>query len=274
MLGSVAELWASADRFGLVVLATPVATHKELAISAFEAGLNVVVEKPMATSVTEGKLILDAARSAGRMLTVFQNRRWDPGPLTARALIQTGQLGRVLRADYRFEMWAPGLGAQTPATDYNGLLFDVGSHNVDGAMELFGEVTSVYAEVARHQGGAIDDVFVAMTHASGVRCHQVMTAYGGLPGPSLLVSGDLGTYAKPPGGRGQPDPFVPAPPGIGELPESPDEMGELKVDGQEFGESLRFLVAGRPSIAGWLRRWLGIAAAGRRHGRDTHAQRT
>lgn len=75
-----------------------------------------------------------------------------------------------------------------------GILLDLGVHLIDQATVLFGPVDQVYAEVRSHRGGADDDVFVALRHASGVESHLWASALAAAPGPRLRVLGDRGAY--------------------------------------------------------------------------------
>ena len=79
---SADELWSRPDEFDLAVIAAPNKAHVPLGLAALDAGLPVVVDKPLATSAAEGRTLVDAARERGLMLTVFQNRRWDGDFLT------------------------------------------------------------------------------------------------------------------------------------------------------------------------------------------------
>ena len=69
------------------MLGTPPATHYPLAKAALEAGLDVVVDKPFAVRSAEGQELIALAARLGRVLTVFQNRRWDGDFLTVKALL-------------------------------------------------------------------------------------------------------------------------------------------------------------------------------------------
>ena len=98
----------------------------------------------------------EAARRRGLMLAVFHNRRWDGDMLTVQRLVGEGALGQVTRFESRFERWRPRRAAGVwresgdPA-EAGGVLFDLGSHLVDQALVLFGEVDDVYAEVERRR---------------------------------------------------------------------------------------------------------------------------
>ena len=134
------------------------------------------------------------------MLTVFQNRRWDGDFLTVRRLLSEDALGRVLRFESRFERWRPevGTGWRERADGAGGLLFDLGSHLVDQAVQLFGPVQAVYAELELRRPGAEvdDDDFVALEHAGGVRSHLWMSSVAAQAAPRFRVLGDRAAFTK------------------------------------------------------------------------------
>lgn len=238
LLDSGARRWAAADDLDLVVIATPNRLHVPLALTAIEAGIPVVVDKPFAPTAAEGRSVMDAAARAGVAITVYQNRRWDGDFLTVRRLIDDGSLGRVLRFESRFERWKPDVGAgfreSGDPEDAGGQLFDLGAHLIDQALQLFGPVTTVYAELDRRRPGSAvdDDAFVALTHASGTRSHLWMGVVAAQAGPRLRVLGDRAAYVKSgldvqedalrAGGR-------PGQDGWGE--ETPDRWGLVGADG-------------------------------------------
>jgi predicted dehydrogenase len=181
----------------LVVVATPNTSHAPLATAAIDRGLPVVIDKPLAVSSEEAQALVRAAEQAGVMLTVFQNRRWDSDHLTLRRLMGQGKLGDILRYESRFERWRPEADASAwRAADPDqggGQLLDLGSHLVDQALQLFGPVTHIYAEVAGLRGlQADDDAFLALRHAAGPISHLRASALTAAPGPRLRV---LGTRA-------------------------------------------------------------------------------
>ena len=194
------EVWACAAELDLVVVATPNRVHVPLALAALEAGLAVVVDKPLAPTADEGRRLVEAARERGLMLTVFQNRRWDGDFLTVKRLLADDALGKVHRFESRFERWRPELAGtwRERAEEAGGLLFDLGSHLVDQALPLFGPVENVYAEVDLRRPGAEvdDDVFLSLEHASGVRSHLWMSAVSGQQGPRFRVLGNRAAFVK------------------------------------------------------------------------------
>lgn len=191
---SVDELWGQAD---LVVIATPNRFHKDLALEAIDRGMPVVIDKPIASSVTEARELIDA----GGKVSVFQNRRWDGDFMTVRELVENRRLGEILRFESRFERFRPEVSdtwrESGDAADGGGQLADLGSHLIDQALLLFGPPRSIYAEVDLRRPGAKadDDAFVALEHAGGERSHLWMGKAAPLAGPRMRISGLKGGVA-------------------------------------------------------------------------------
>jgi scyllo-inositol 2-dehydrogenase (NADP+) len=151
----------------------------------------------------EAAELIELASLRGVPLTVFQNRRWDGDFLTVRRLIDEGALGPIHRSESRYERWRPEPKPDTwrergAPEEAGGLLFDLGSHIADQALQLFGRPIQVYAEVERRRPGVEvdDDVFVALTHRDGVRSHLWMTVVAAIRGPRFRVLGLGGAFEK------------------------------------------------------------------------------
>ena len=191
-----------AGELDLIVVASPNKTHVSLATAALEAGLPVVVDKPVAGTAAEARQLAALAEERGLLLSVFQNRRWDNDFLTLRKLLDGGELGDVWRFESRFERWRPqpkgGWRESGDPAEIGGLLYDLGSHLVDQALVLFGPVSAVYAESDIRRAGASvdDDTFIALTHASGVRTQLYATANTAQLGPRFRVLGSWAGYVK------------------------------------------------------------------------------
>ncbi len=193
ILADAAALFADPAALDLVVVAAP----------NREAGLPVVVDKPMAPSSVGARQLIEAAERSGKLLTVFQNRRWDNDFLTARRLIEAGALGALVRLESRFERYQPELKAgawreRAAPEEAGGLLFDLGAHLIDQAILLFGPPDSIYAEAAaRRQGAQVDDdSFVALHFAGGQIAHLWMSVIPRKLGPRLRLVGLRGVYEK------------------------------------------------------------------------------
>jgi scyllo-inositol 2-dehydrogenase (NADP+) len=201
LLDGADRIWAAAGEYDLVVVATPNRTHAPLAIAALDAGLPVVVDKPMAGNSADARAMVDASRRAGKLLTVFHNRRWDGDFLTARRLLEAGTLGAPIRLESRFERFrpAPREGAWRElgdAAEAGGVLWDLGPHLIDQARVLFGDPARVYAEVDRRRPGVQvdDDAFVVLRFPGGESAQLWMSQTAPIQGPRLRVSGLGGGY--------------------------------------------------------------------------------
>jgi scyllo-inositol 2-dehydrogenase (NADP+) len=200
LLDSIGDVCRRSEEYDLAVVTTPNRTHVEVATALVDAGIAVVVDKPLAVTAESARRLVEHAERQGVLLTAHQNRRRDSDLLTLRRLIEAGELGQVLRFESRFERWRPELVAgkwrenDEPEAG-GGILLDLGSHLVDQALHLFGPVERVYAEIASRRGAAADDdAFLALSHASGVHSHLSMGALVGAPGPRMRVLGTGGAY--------------------------------------------------------------------------------
>ena len=182
----------------LIVLATPSGLHAGQARQCIDAGIAVVVDKPLATDATRAFGVVDAARAAGVAMTVFQNRRFDAEHVAARETVRSGRLGEVFRHEFRWERWRP-----TPkdrwrenasAAEGGGVLLDLHSHMVDAAVDLFGPIDMVYAEIAARTTASEDDAFLACRHTSGVMSHLGATSLSAAPGPRVRILGRRGAF--------------------------------------------------------------------------------
>lgn len=127
-----------ADVADLCMIVTPHNTHASLACQCLEAGYHVVVEKPMCITYTEAEKMVKAAREAGKVLSVFHNRRWD-GYFQAikEAVIDEELLGDIFQIEgYRGGYKAPKEGWRDDREVSGGVHYDWGAHAVDQALQL------------------------------------------------------------------------------------------------------------------------------------------
>lgn len=210
----VAALLEGVGDLDLVVVASPTGDHAAHVAALLEAGVPVLVDKPLATTAEEAESLVRLAEERGARLTVFQNRRWDPEQLTLRSLLDAGALGRVHRFERRWERFRPEPQHRWKEEDPvgGGLLLDLGAHLVDSAVQLFGPVRRVHAELRALTTPAVDDVFLALEHAADADGHVVLSHLqaGGLvgaPGPRTRVLGDRAAYLVT-SFEGEPTPFA------------------------------------------------------------------
>lgn len=198
LLDSVDSLLERGD-IELVVVAAPNSLHAPIGTRALAAGRHVVVDKPIGLDAREGGQLVDAAAKAGRVLTVFQNRRWDGDFLTLRRLIDEGTLGPIDSLESRFERSTPvGPEWRELASEAGGPLRDLGAHLVDQALQLFGRARRVWAQIDRRRPDTQveDSVFVAIDHVGGVRSRHWTSLIAPRPGPRYRLRGSRGEYIK------------------------------------------------------------------------------
>jgi UDP-N-acetylglucosamine 3-dehydrogenase len=127
----------------VVSIAVPSALHLAMTLDALAAGAHVLVEKPIAASVDEGRQMIAAARDAGRKLTVGHIERFNPAILELRRRLEAGALGRI------FEIRARRMGPFPARVRDVGVVIDLAAHDLDIFRWLVGEVVRVYAETAQ-----------------------------------------------------------------------------------------------------------------------------
>ena len=201
----------------VLVVASPTGLHVEHALAGLDAGIPVVVDKPLALDHGGAATVVRRAEETGTPLTVFHNRRWDPEQLALARVLAEGGLGDVHRFERRWERWRPvpkNRWRENAVGEGGGLLLDLGPHLVDAAMQLFGPVTGVRAELRALTTPAEDDVFLALEHRSGTVSHLWAGSLVGAPGPRTRVLGSAGAFLVP-GHEDTPGPFeaVAPPPG-------------------------------------------------------------
>lgn len=179
-----------------VVISTPPETRRELVLEAIGRGVNVVADKPFAPTAEGGQELVDAAKSAGVLLSVFHNRRLDTDFVTLRGVLESGELGTVWRFDSRFDLDEPGGLEVGPG---GGLLRDLGSHLVDQALFLFGPACYVAAQLdwVDLPAGRTDAGFViSIEHTGGVHSHVSASKLNHLLNRELRVLGEQGSYVS------------------------------------------------------------------------------
>ena len=144
----------------LVVIATPDPLHAAQAHAALDAGKAVVIDKPFAVTLEDARGVADHAQRAGKLLSIFHNRRWDADFLTLQALIADGTLGEIVQYERNFDRHRPKVLDRWREKPGAGALLDLGPHLIDQALKLFGPPQAVYADLAAQKdGGVAPDYF-------------------------------------------------------------------------------------------------------------------
>ena len=143
----------------LVVIATPNDSHYPLAKAALLAGKDVVIDKPFTVTLEEARALRDLAKEQGRLLSAFHNRRWESEIIAAKAIRESGELGRITHFECHMDRYRPGVRRrwrEDPGPGA-GLWFDLGPHLIDLSLYLFGLPKAVSGSFAIQRDGAQTD---------------------------------------------------------------------------------------------------------------------
>ncbi|MBL8548642.1 MAG: Gfo/Idh/MocA family oxidoreductase [Hyphomonadaceae bacterium] len=188
-----------AEPLDLVVVASPSHLHVEHARAALEAGRHVVIDKPFAAASVDALALVEQAEQKRRVLSVYQNRRWDSDFLTLRRLLAEGRLGTPTFYEARWDRFRPQPGdvwreRDAPAA---GMLYDLGSHLIDQALVLFGIPDWLQADVAiQRDGGVVDDCFQILMGKGALRISLGCTMVAPDSQRITRVLGPRGAYVK------------------------------------------------------------------------------
>jgi scyllo-inositol 2-dehydrogenase (NADP+) len=202
----------------LVIVATPHHTHEGLVVQAVEAGKHVVVDKIMCLSVEEGRRMIGAAGRAGRVFSVFQNRRWDSDYLTLRSVLDSGILGEPYVVESAVTSFGPSPGYRNPTSDRprgwrtyaefgGGPMRDWGAHLFDQAVQLAGrDPLAVFGDVQYRRDWDVETAGTAWLRypgraedgreVEGLRYTIETGAISALPKPRWFVRGSEGAYLQ------------------------------------------------------------------------------
>jgi scyllo-inositol 2-dehydrogenase (NADP+) len=189
----------------LCVVATPNDSHFELTRTCLLAGRDVVVDKPFAPTLAESEELVRLAEERGRLITVYQDRRWDGDFATLKKIVQSGTLGDVVEYECRFDRFRPepkpNAWRERADQPGAGVLFDLGPHVIDQALVLFGEPRSItasaFCERATSQVDDSFDVCLEYTNSgTGLRALVRARIIAFAPGPHFLLHGTKGSFVK------------------------------------------------------------------------------
>lgn len=184
----------------LIVVNTPSNLHANMTRQALEAGKHVVVEKPFVPTSREGQALIELAQQQQRMLSVYHNRRWEAGHLTAKQLLDKGTLGELKIFKSVLERWRPQPGPKKwkeephPAA---GLLYDIGAHQLDELLLLFGWPKSLYADMRTLRAeGQVDDYYEVHCDYGSFKAVIGASLLASQPQPAYQLYGTEGSYQK------------------------------------------------------------------------------
>lgn len=183
----------------LVVITTPSGMHYEMAKQSLNAGKHVILEKPMVVETWEAEELIKIAEGKKLLLSVYHNRRWDNDILTVKKLMNDGVLGEINTYQVHYDRYRPKVRdrwreKQGPGS---GMLYDLGSHLIDQALDLFGWPKFVSADVfAQRENAVTDDYFHIILGYDKLRV--ILHSGSIIPsnGPRFQVHGNKGSFIK------------------------------------------------------------------------------
>jgi len=187
----------------LVVIATPNYSHFELARQCLHEQRNVVIDKPFTLTSAEASELIHLARHRKRLLTAYQNRRWDGDFQTVRQVLGSGELGRLVSYESHFDRFRaqPRLDAwREDGGPGGGTLFDLGPHLIDQLLTLFGKPETIVSSVRiEREDAAVDDawdIFLEYEEPQPMSALLRATLTACEPGPRYVLHGTQGSFVK------------------------------------------------------------------------------
>jgi UDP-N-acetylglucosamine 3-dehydrogenase len=142
-----------------ISIAVPTACHEEVALAALEAGIHILVEKPIAATIDKGRRIIEKAQRAGRVLMVGHIVRFNPAIRALKEQLQAGELGQI------FQIFCRRAGPFPARIQDVGVVIDLAPHDVDIMRFVTGKnPTRVYAETERRIHTDHEDLLFGVLH--------------------------------------------------------------------------------------------------------------
>lgn len=187
------------EAINLVIITTPNHLHFLMTLKALKAGKHVVIDKPFTVTSEESEELIQLAIKQKRVLTVFQNRRWDGDFLTVNKLINEQTVGKLVEFESSFNRFRNELKEDAwkeKDLPGSGVLYDLGPHLIDQALQLFGAPNSLYADIRSQRGGDADDWFEIDFYYDGFRVKLKAGMLVLDKTPRFVLRGDQGSFVK------------------------------------------------------------------------------
>lgn len=187
------------DSLELIVVTTPNETHFPFALQALQAGKNVVVDKPMTVSSEQALILIETARKNKKILSPYQNRRYASDGRTIKKIIDQQLLGEIFEFESQFNRFRPELKQSWKETSApgTGILYDLGAHLIDQALDLFGLPISVTADIRRQRPGTeADDYFDIRMNYGFLKVIMKAGMLVREQGPRYMIHGTKGSFIK------------------------------------------------------------------------------
>jgi len=188
------------DLIELVVVNTPSGTHYQYAKQCLQANKNVIVEKPFTATVEEGEELIQLAKEKNKLLSVYQNRRYDSDYKALKKIVDEDWLGEIVEAEFHYDRFGDELSykvhKETPGPAV-GVVYDLGSHLIDQALQLFGMPDAVFADIRTLRSlSKVDDYFEILLYYKKLRVRLHSSYMVREPLPAYVLHGRKGSFIK------------------------------------------------------------------------------
>ena len=188
------------ENIELVIVNTPNATHFDYARKALLAGKHVIVEKPFVVASKEGAELIALAAQQKKKISVYQNRRYDSDAKLLKKVVTENLLGEIGEAELHYDRYrkelSPKVHKETPGPG-NGILYDLGAHLIDEALQLFGKPQAVFADVMIMRPiSKVDDYFEILLYYPGKRVRLKASNQVREATPAFVLHGTEGSLIK------------------------------------------------------------------------------
>jgi len=236
---STLEALLADETVELVIVNTPNDTHFEYAKLALLAGKNIVVEKAFTTTVKEGEELKTLAEKQGKIISVYQNRRYDSDLRTVEKVIADNLLGDIVEAEFHYDRFKPAIGPKVHKERDSagaGLLMDLGPHLIDEALLIFGMPDAIFADIrVTRQLSKVNDYFDLQLYYPNFRVRLKASGFVREAIPANVVHGTKGSFIKPRADVQEVDLIAgkkPSDPNWGVEPESGWGLLHTEIDGK------------------------------------------
>lgn len=189
------------ENIELVIVNTPNNTHFEFAVQALNAGKHVLIEKPFCVTQAQAQQLFALGNKKNLKVMAYQNRRFDSDFLATKAVLESGKLGKITEAHFRFDRFkntiSPKKFKEKPEPGA-GIFYDLGAHVIDQAIALFGRPSSFTKTYGKfRENTQVDDYAHAqLKYPDGKNIFITTNMLVLKPQAAYTIYGTNGTFTK------------------------------------------------------------------------------
>ena len=190
----------SDESIELVIIAAPNTQHFSLAKQVITAGKHIVIDKPFTVTSAESDELICLAQEHGKVMSIFQNRRWDSDFKTIRKVIESGLLGDLVECEIHMDRFRKTIKDRAWREDDipgSGVLYDLGSHLIDQALTLFGTPNAITADIRiQRQIAKATDNYELILHFDKLKVTLKSGMLVRAALPHFILLGENGSFVK------------------------------------------------------------------------------